>query len=272
MPALPNQARAFHALHTGPDVLLLPNAWDAGSARIIESVGAKAIATSSAAVAWSHGYSDGHDLPIALLVRTVEQIARVVHVPITADAEGGYSDDPGETGENVFALCNAGAVGINLEDGRDAPALHARKIEAARKVAARAGVDLYINARTDVYLKRLVAPEAAVDETIKRGLAAKDAGASGLFVPGVTDAKEIGAIVAAVGMPVNVMARPGVPPAAELKKLGVRRLSAATGVAAAAWASVRAATGAFLAEGDSDVLAQHAGAPFNYNELFKPKA
>jgi len=272
MPALPNQARVFHALHNGPDVLLLPNAWDAGSARIIESVGAKAIATSSAAVAWSHGYTDGHDLPITLLVRTVEQIARVVHVPITADAEGGYSDDPAEAGENVFALCNAGAVGINLEDGRDAPELHVRKVEAARKAADRAGVDLYINARTDVYLKRLAPPEGMVDETIKRGLAAKAAGASGLFVPGVTAAKDIAAIVEGVGIPVNIMARPGVPPASELKRLGARRLSAATGVAAAAWATVRAATAAFLAEGDSDVLAQHAGEPFNYNELFKPKA
>lgn len=272
MSALPQAARAFHALHTGPDVLLLPNAWDAASARVIEGVGAKAIATSSAAVAWSHGYADGHHLPIGLLVTTVEEIARVVHVPITADAEGGYSDDPAEVGENIFALCNAGAVGINLEDGRDAPELHVRKVAAARKGAERAGVDLYINARTDVYLKRLVAPEAAVEETIRRGLAAKAAGASGLFVPGVTDAKEIAAIVAGVGIPVNVMARPGVPPAADLKRLGVRRLSAATGVAAAAWASVRAAATAFLAEGDSDVLAQHAGESFNYNELFKPKA
>lgn len=271
MPAS-QHAAAFHALHTGPEILLLPNAWDAGSARIIENVGAKAIATSSAAVAWSHGYADGHDLPVSLLVRTIEQIARVVHIPITADAEGGYSDDPAEVGRNVEALCKAGAVGINLEDGRDAPELHARKVAAAREGAQRAGVDLYINARTDVYLKRLVSPEEMVAESIRRGLIAKDAGASGLFVPGITNEKEIAAIVKGVGIPVNVMARPGVPPAAKLEALGVRRLSAATGVAAAAWATVRAATDAFLAEGDSEVLAQHAGAPFNYNELFKPKA
>lgn len=259
----------FHALHAGPEILLLPNAWDAASARIIESVGAKAIATSSAAVAWSHGYTDGHDLPIARLVTTIEEIARVVSIPITADAEGGYAEDPAKAGENIAALIGAGAVGINLEDGRDPPELHLRKIEAARRAAERASVDLYINARTDVYLKRLAPPDEAVAESIKRGRAMKDAGASGLFVPGVINSQEIKAIAEGVDLPLNVMARPGLPKASELQALGVRRLSAATGVAAAAWAATRAATVSFLGRGDSETLAQHAGEPFNYNELFK---
>lgn len=171
-------ARAFHALHQGPDVLVLANAWDAVSARVIEAAGGKAITTSSAAVAWAHGYADGHDLPVARLIATAEEIARVIKVPLSVDAEAGYSADPKEVEENIFALANAGAVGINLEDGREAPELHARKIEAARRGASRAGVDLYVNARTDVYLKRLAAPEQAVEETIARGRKRAPAGFS----------------------------------------------------------------------------------------------
>jgi 2-methylisocitrate lyase-like PEP mutase family enzyme len=260
-------ATAFHALHR--DFLILPNAWDAGSARLMQEAGAKAIATSSAAVAWSHGYADGHHLPPALLVRTVEEIARVVSVPITADAEGGYGDDPKQVGENISALIGAGAVGINLEDGAAPHELHLRKIEAARAAGERAGVNLFINARTDVYLKRLAPPEGAVAETIRRGLACKAAGASGLFAPGVIDALEIAAIVQGVALPLNVMARPGLPNAAALKALGVRRLSAATAIYNAAMEGARAAAVEFLAEGDGAALAARTGKPPAWNDLFK---
>lgn len=263
-----SDAPAFHALHQGPAVLRLPNAWDAGSARIIESAGAKAIATSSAAVAWAHGFADGHHLPISKLVTTIEEIARVVSVPITADAEGGYDDDPADVAENIAALIRAGAVGINIEDGREPHELHVRKVAAVRAAAEREGVNLFINARTDVWLKQLVPVEAALEEGVKRGKALRDAGASGFFVPMLVDPKSLATVVGEVGLPVNAMARPGLPTAAELERIGVRRLSAATGIAAAAWAAARAATEAFLETGDSDVLAQKVGAPFNYNALF----
>lgn len=263
-----SDAPAFHALHQGPAVLRLPNAWDAGSARIIESAGAKAIATSSAAVAWAHGFADGHHLPISKLVTTIEEIARVVSVPITADAEGGYADDPADVAENIAALIRAGAVGINIEDGREPHELHVRKVAAVRAAAEREGVNLFINARTDVWLKQLVPVEAALEEGVKRGKALRDAGASGFFVPMLVDPKSLATVVGEVGLPVNAMARPGLPTAAELERIGVRRLSAATGIAAAAWAAARAATEAFLETGDSDVLAQKVGAPFNYNALF----
>lgn len=261
-------AAAFHALHVGPSVLRLPNAWDAASARVIESAGAKAIATSSAAVAWAHGFADGHHLPVDKLVAAIEEIARVVAVPITVDSEGGYADDPAAVARNITRLIGVGAVGVNIEDGRDVHDLHVRKVAAVRDSAAKAGVDLFINARTDVYLKQLVPAEAALEETLKRGKALKAAGASGFFVPMLIDAGALATVVREVGLPINAMARPGLPPAAELERIGVRRLSAATGVAAAAWAAVRAATEAFLETGDSDVLAQKAGAPFNYNTLF----
>lgn len=261
-------AAAFHALHAGPSALLLPNAWDAASARIIESAGAKAIATSSAAVAWAHGFADGHHLPISKLATTIEEIARVVAAPITADAEGGYADDPADVAENIAALIRAGAVGINIEDGREPHELHLRKVAAVRKAAEREGVNLFINARTDVWLKQLVPPEAAMEEGLKRGKALRDAGASGLFVPLLIEPAALETVVREVGLPVNAMSRPNLPKLAELERIGVRRLSAATGVAAAAWAAVRAATEAFLETGDGEVLAQRAGAPFNYNALF----
>jgi 2-methylisocitrate lyase-like PEP mutase family enzyme len=270
MPAYPEFAAAFQNLHAGPDVLVLPNAWDAASARIVEDAGAKAIATSSAAVAWSHGYADGHDLPIARLVVAVEEIARVVRLPISADAEAGYSDDPVGVGENIAALIHAGAVGINLEDGRDAPELHCRKIAAAREAAERAGIALYINARTDVYLAKLTAPEAAVAETIKRGRAAKKAGASGLFVPGVIAAADIAAIIEGVDLPLNVLTWPGAPGLSELKRLGVRRLSAGAALARVAHTATHAAAVALLELGDSAALLGIAGT-VNYNALMKRK-
>lgn len=258
----------FHALHAGPAVLRLPNAWDAASARIIESAGAKAIATSSAAVAWAHGFADGHHLPMSKLVTTVEEIIRVVSAPVTVDAEGGYADDPADVAENIAALIRVGAVGINIEDGRDPHELHLRKVDAVRRVADREGVDLFINARTDVWLKQLVPAEQALEEGLMRGKALRDAGASGLFVPLLIEAAALETVVREVGLPVNAMSRPNLPKIAELERIGVRRLSAATGVAAAAWAAVRAATEAFLETGDGEILAQKAGAPFNYNALF----
>jgi 2-methylisocitrate lyase-like PEP mutase family enzyme len=266
MPARPQDAAAFHALHK--DFLILPNAWDAASARVMQESGAKAIATSSAAVAWAHGYADGHHFPVAKLVTVVEEIARAVSAPITADAEGGYSDDVRQTAENITALINAGAVGVNLEDGKQAHELHLKKIEAVREAAVRAGIDLFINARTDVFLKKLVAPEAAVAETLRRAHAIKSAGASGMFVPAAINSADIATIVEGAGLPVNIMALPGVANAAQLKELGVKRLSAATSIFNAAMAGAREAAEDFLASGDAGELWQRRGSPLDYNKLF----
>ncbi|HRP12537.1 MAG TPA: isocitrate lyase/phosphoenolpyruvate mutase family protein, partial [Terricaulis sp.] len=257
MPARPQDAAPFHALHQ--DFLILPNAWDAASARITQEAGAKAIATSSAAVAWAHGYADGHHFPPAKLIIAIEQIARVVSAPITADAEGGYSDDPAEVRENITAFIHAGAVGINLEDGKTPHELHLRKVEAAREAGVRAGVDLFINARTDVYLKKLAPPEAVLEETLRRAKGLREAGASGLFTPAAA-AGDIAAIVQGAGLPLNVMAVPGQADAAGLKALGVKRLSAATSMFNAAYAALREAADEFLDRGDSDALWARRGA------------
>ncbi|HYD80118.1 MAG TPA: isocitrate lyase/phosphoenolpyruvate mutase family protein, partial [Paucimonas sp.] len=134
----------FRKLHE-EGLLLLANVWDAGGARIVERLGAKAIATSSAAVAWSHGHADGDKLPRRLLLATTAAIAQAVQVPLTVDIEGGYSDDPRQVAELVAAVADAGAVGINIEDGRDAPDLLCRKIEAAKQAAQACGIDLFVN-------------------------------------------------------------------------------------------------------------------------------
>ncbi|MBL8537334.1 MAG: isocitrate lyase/phosphoenolpyruvate mutase family protein [Hyphomonadaceae bacterium] len=260
-------ASAFAELHR--DFLILPNVWDAASAKVVEHVGARAVATSSAAVAWAHGYCDGHDLPISKLIATIAEIARVVDLPITCDAEGGYADAPADVAENVRALIGAGAVGINLEDGHTPHASHLRKIEAVREAAEAEGVDLYINARTDVYLKNLAPPGKALEEVVLRGQACREAGASGLFAPFLSKPEEIAVLVAAVALPLNLMAWPGLPNAAALKALGVKRLSAATWVFRAATHALAGAARGFLIDGDSDALALCAGERIDFDALMK---
>ncbi|RYG01095.1 MAG: isocitrate lyase/phosphoenolpyruvate mutase family protein, partial [Caulobacteraceae bacterium] len=144
------QADIFRRLHEGPEILVLPNAWDAASAAMMEDAGAKAVATSSAALAWAHGYADGDILPIPTLLSALGEISRVLKVPLTADIEGGYSDDLAKLGDTIRGVIDAGAVGINFEDGSRPRDLQARKIETAREVAAKRGVPLFVNARIDV--------------------------------------------------------------------------------------------------------------------------
>ena len=270
MTARPANAATFHALHNGPDVLVLANAWDAGSARLIETLGAKAIATTSAGVAWAHGYADGHHLPVDALATTVREIARAVAIPVSTDIEGGYADDPAAAGEAVARVIDAGAVGINIEDGTGAPELLCKKIEAARAAAARAGVTLFINARCDVYLLNLAHGGAALAETIRRGKLYRDAGADGLFVPIATEPSVIAAVIAEIKLPFNAIARKGAPSLADLRALGVRRFSAGAGIARAAVEASRAAAAQFLADGDADALVARAGASLpDLNGLFK---
>lgn len=243
------QAAKFRAMHHGEAILVLPNAWDAASARLVESCGAAAIATSSAAVAWAHGYADGERLPTALALATVRAIVRAVRLPVSVDLEAGYSADPQAMGELIAAVLDAGAVGINLEDGSAAPELLAARIAVAKRVAAERGAELFVNARTDVYLKRLAEGEAAVVETLRRAAIYRAAGADGLFVPGVVAPAAIEAIAGAAQLPLNVLARPSLPPRAELQRLGVRRLSAGCAIAQAALALARKATRELL-DGD----------------------
>ncbi len=240
------RASAFRDLHHRGSVLLLANCWDAGSARVIASCGAAALATTSAGLAWAHGYRDGNAIPARVLEAAVAEIARVVALPLSVDVEAGLSDDAAAVGEVVARVVGAGAVGINLEDGTGAPDSLCRKIGAAKAAAARAGVALFVNARTDVYLKALVPPERAADEASARGVRYAAAGADGFFTPGLADAAAMRAIAQAVSLPLNVMLVPKLPPVAELAAHGVRRLSAGSALAQAALGRLRRDARAFL--------------------------
>ncbi|MEN1705450.1 MAG: isocitrate lyase/phosphoenolpyruvate mutase family protein [Planctomycetota bacterium] len=261
-------AKTFKDLHAGDAPLILPNAWDAGSARLMEHIGSKSTATTSAGVAWAHGYQDGDQLPVHILISTIESIARVVSIPVSVDIEGGYSSDPTAVGETAARVIGAGAVGINIEDGSGSPDLLCRKIEAVRRSAAQAGVPLFINARTDVHLRGLVDKETRTSEVTRRSALYRSAGADGLFVPLLMDATSIGAIANGVALALNVMACPGLPPVSELGELGVRRLSIGSAVSQAVFARMRELAEAFLRDGDSDA-ATSGGMPFpDVNGLF----
>jgi 2-methylisocitrate lyase-like PEP mutase family enzyme len=256
------KADRFHQLHQGPDVLVLANVWDAASAAVVADAGAKAIATSSAAVAWAHGQADGDILAVEKTCAMVAEIVAVTDLPVSTDFEGGFTDDLDQLDRNITQLIAAGAVGINFEDGARDPALHARKIAAVRAAAERAGVNLFINARTDIYLKRLAEGDAAEAEAIRRGRLYAEAGASGVFVPGAADPELIRRLAAAVPAPLNIMAWPGVPDAKTLAGLGARRLSAGTATFNAAYAALAKAAAGFLATGDVAALgAAGQGAP-----------
>jgi len=253
-PATKSHAQRFRELHAPGQLLRLPNAWDAGSARLVEASGATAIATTSAGLAWSRGYPDGDVLPARVLAAAVAEIARVISIPLSTDFEGGYSDDPRAVGEAIAALLDAGVVGINLEDGAASVDLTCAKIEAVKQAAARAGVDLFVNARTDVFLRRLVPPERAVAESIERGRRYQAAGCDGFFVPKVTDLAQMRVIADAVALPLNVLVMPGLAPVAELQSAGVRRVSAGSGIAAAAYGVAQRATKQFLEDGRYDAM------------------
>jgi 2-methylisocitrate lyase-like PEP mutase family enzyme len=252
-----SRTQTFHALHRGPDLLVLPNAWDAGSARVIEAAGARAIATTSSGVAWSHGWPDGDVLPVRLLAATVADIVRAVSVPVTTDVEGGYSDDPAAVGDTLRAVADAGASGVNIEDGTAPPEQLQRKIEAAKRAAP----EVFVNARVDVLLRRLVPKEAMVEEVLRRANLYAEAGCDGLFVPGLSEAEMIAAVAAGSPRPLNVMAVPGLPAPAELQRLGVRRLSAGGALASAALAQTRRLAEGFLRDGAASALFE-AGLPY----------
>ncbi|MEJ1095748.1 MULTISPECIES: isocitrate lyase/phosphoenolpyruvate mutase family protein [unclassified Pseudoxanthomonas] len=238
----------FRQLHAD-GLLLLANAWDAGSARLIESLGAPAIATTSAGVAWAHGYADGDQLPVSHLLAAVAEIRRVIDVPLSVDIEGGYSDEPARVADAVVQLVQNGVSGINLEDGSGDPELLCAKIASIKQACAQDGVDIFINARTDVYLRQLAPAGERVDATLYRAALYRSAGADGLFVPGVTDADEIRKLATQAQLPLNVMLRPGLPNPQALAELGVRRLSAGSNLAESVYGHLQQRAKEFLENG-----------------------
>ncbi|MGH7780858.1 MAG: isocitrate lyase/PEP mutase family protein [Candidatus Binataceae bacterium] len=240
------KAEAFRAMHDRSRILVLPNAWDAASALVFEEAGFKAIATTSSGIANALGYPDGQVTPRGEMLFMIGRIARSVTVPVTADIEAGYADDLATLKETIAMVIDAGAIGINLEDSmmnRGKPIIEldaaVARVRAAREAAQAAGVPIVINARTDVYLHGIGERDARFDDAVRRANAYREAGADSLFVPGVRDAAVIGKLAAALKGPLNILAGPGTPPASELEKLGVARVSVGGGPARAAMTTTR---------------------------------
>ena len=227
------KAERLRAYHHERPMLVLPNAWDAASAAAFAAVdGCRAIATTSAAIAEAHGYEDGERIPRDAMLAAVATIARAGDVPVTADLEAGYGD-PAGTAE---AAIEAGAVGLNLEDGLGPIEEHLTRVRVARAVAESRGVPLVVNARTDVFLHG----DGDVEEAIRRGNAYLDAGADCVYPIMASDRDAIARLVSGIRGPVNILHRPGVPPVAELEELGVARVSVGSGLFRAALAHAEA--------------------------------
>jgi 2-methylisocitrate lyase-like PEP mutase family enzyme len=227
-----SKAEVFRAMHRGAHTLVLPNAWDAASARIFEHSGFAALATTSAGIAFSLGYSDGQRITRDEMLQRVALIARSVNLPVTADVESGYGPRPEDAAQTAQAVIEAGAIGMNLEDATgnaDQPlfelALQVEKIHAVVDTGRKLDVPLVLNARTDVYLAQVGPVETRYDETLRRLSAYRDAGADCLFVPGIRDGVTIGRLARDLSFPLNILVGPGSPSIPELQQLGVARVT-----------------------------------------------
>lgn len=270
------KARAFLDLHHAAQILVLPNAWDAASARIFEEAGFPAVATTSAGVAISLGYPDGEYISREEMVGVVRRIAAAVSVPVSADMEAGYAGTAAGVAETAGAVLAAGAVGMNFEDGTRDPAkplaaLEAQieKIRAIRQAVDSLGVHLVLNARTDVFLAQVGEPVSRASEAIRRANAYREAGADCLFIPGVADAEIIALLARSIHGPINILAGPTTPPAPELEQLGVARVSTGSGPMRAALTTTRDLARALRQTGDASGFLKGAITHADSNRLFE---
>jgi 2-methylisocitrate lyase-like PEP mutase family enzyme len=230
------KARAFQAMHLGPELLVIANAWDAASARVFEEAGMSAIGTGSAGVAFSHGYPDNEFIPREVILAATREIVRSVAVPVTADILNGLGDSPEAVAATVREVIAMGAVGVNIEDGSEAGGAHLVDVErqvetirAACDAARDAGVPIVVNARTDAYWLKLGDDAERLRTSIARANRYREAGASCLFVPAASDRETIRTLVREIDGPLNILTVPGCPPLQELQELGVRRVSEGSG-------------------------------------------
>jgi 2-methylisocitrate lyase-like PEP mutase family enzyme len=255
----------LRSLHHGPEVLVLPNAWDCASARIFEKLGYPAIATTSAGVSFSLGYADGQNIPAKEMLAAVARIARCVDVPVTADLEGGY----GDISETATALLESGAVGLNLEDilGHG-PESIASIDEQVSRIAAVRQTGVVVNARTDLYLMQIGDDAKRFDRACDRLKAYRDAGADCLFIPGITSEDLIARFVEALQFPINILAVAGTPPIARLKELGVARVSVGSGMMRSAMGHTRRIAEALKNTGQFDKMIEGSIPFVEANALF----
>lgn len=272
-----DRAHKLRDMHDRSRILLLPNAWDAGTARLFEQRGFAAVATTSGGVAWSLGYQDGEQVPLAEVLAVVARMTRVCSVPVTVDFEGGYGSTPQAVATSVRAVIDAGAVGINLEDGTPghgplrALDVAAARIAAARGAATASGVPLVINARVDLWMHDGPHDAAArMAEALLRARAYLAAGADCIYPIGLSDPATLATFVHALDCPVNVAAGPTMPSLQELARIGVARVSTATRLATLALAAVADAVGEVRASGRFAALAS-AFAYADAQQLFAPR-
>lgn len=262
MTALANKARAFRDLHHTGRILVLPNAWDAGSAAIFAAEGYPAVATTSAGIAFAAGLPDGERIDRDMMLHAIALIAGRVAVPVSADLEAGFGDTADEVALTITGVIAAGAVGVNIEDGL-ADGLRpvgeqVERLKAVRAAADVAGVPLFINARTDVYWQQIGPPEQRLALTVERLRAYREAGADGLFVPGRVTGDEIAAIVGAAGLPVNLLGGPGMPAIPEMAALGVARVTVGSGPSRAILGLTRAIARELRDSGTYTTIAENA--------------
>jgi 2-methylisocitrate lyase-like PEP mutase family enzyme len=227
-PSQQSKFAAFRALHVPGAPVVLYNIWDVGSARAVERAGAKALATGSHPVADAHGFADGQGVPIDFALANAARIVEATDLPVTIDFEGGYALEPELVGRNMALLQQTGAVGCNFEDqviggeGLHPLSLQCRRIEAARRSV---GELFFINARTDLFLKSNDHDSNLVDQAIERGKAFADSGASGFFVPRLSDPRQVERVANNVPLPLNLIAFPGAPPKQQWASAGAARIS-----------------------------------------------
>jgi 2-methylisocitrate lyase-like PEP mutase family enzyme len=225
---MPTRFETFAALHVPGNPLVLYNIWDVGSALAVVRAGAKALATGSHPVADAHGWPDGQHVPLDFVLANARRIVAAVQLPVTIDFESGYSTDPEQGAANVAMLAATGAVGCNFEDqviggeGVHPIDLQCRRIAAIRRAV---GDAFFINARTALFLKNKNHDAALLDQVIERGRAFADAGASGFFVPRLSDPRQAERVVREVPLPLNLIAFPGAPPKSDWANAGVARIS-----------------------------------------------
>jgi len=227
------KAEQFHALHVPGKPLVLFNIWDAGSAKAVAAGGAKAIATGSWSVAHAHGFDDGERTPLVLAIENLRQIARATDLPVSVDLESGYGEAVEAVGQTISLAIDAGAIGCNLEDSFPATgklreiADQAHRIRRARQAADASNIPFFLNARTDVFFQS--PPEqhndAMVEDALQRAKAYAEAGADGLFTPGVASVKLIARLAKESPLPLNIMVGDATPPLRELAAHGVARVS-----------------------------------------------
>jgi 2-methylisocitrate lyase-like PEP mutase family enzyme len=273
------RAAVFHRLHAEPEPLVLVNAWDAGSARVLEHAGARAVATTSAGMAWSLGYADGEQLPTREVVAATARICRAVSVPVSVDIERGFGRGADDVVALVRTLIDLGVVGVNIEDGVDPeqqrlapPEVLCERIEALRALATRMNARLFINARTDTYFVGNDDRVARYDDTVRRARLYAAAGADGIFVPGM-DMEDVFPFARAITLPLNVYAGGGwAPPIHVLRHAGVRRISLGCGPLQFVFGSLRKIAEEAAAFGSYDTMNGNMLSFSAANELFpKPE-